>query len=151
AAGAGETRVDAASGQPRTERDASFPWIAGALLGSVAAMWLIYRSVVGDLMLASGMTLVMAAAAFLFSSVAAYMAGLVGSSSNPVSGVTIATLMLASLLLVLAMGVGHPDGPAAALLIGAVLCCVAVMGGDNLQDLKTGQMVGATPWKQQVM
>jgi putative OPT family oligopeptide transporter len=100
---------------------------------------------------AAGMTLVMAVAAFLFSSVAAYMAGLVGSSSNPVSGVTIATLMLASLLLVLAMGVGHPDGPAAALLIGAVVCCAAAMGGDNLQDLKTGQMVGATPWKQQVM
>ncbi len=151
AAGAGETRVDAASGQPRTERDASFPWIAGALLGSVAAMWLIYRSVVGDLMVASGMTLVMAAAAFLFSSVAAYMAGLVGSSSNPVSGVTIATLMLASLLLVAVMGRGHPAGPAATLLIGAVVCCAAAMGGDNLQDLKTGHLVGSTPWKQQIM
>ncbi|MEW6248422.1 MAG: oligopeptide transporter, OPT family [Nitrospirota bacterium] len=151
AAGIGETHAEATSGPPRTERDASFPWIAGALLGSVAAMWLIYRSVVGDLMVASGMTLVMAAAAFLFSSVAAYMAGLVGSSSNPVSGVTIATLMLASLLLVAVMGRGHPAGPAATLLIGAVVCCAAAMGGDNLQDLKTGHLVGSTPWKQQIM
>jgi putative OPT family oligopeptide transporter len=97
------------------------------------------------------MTIVMALAAFLFSSVAAYMAGLVGSSSNPVSGVTIATIMMASLLLVLFMGAGHPAGPAAALVIGAVVCCAAAMGGDNLQDLKTGHLVGATPWKQQVM
>ena len=97
------------------------------------------------------MTIVMTLAAFLFSSVAAYMAGMVGSSSNPVSGVTIATIMLAALLLVLFMGAGHPAGPAAALVIGAVVCCAAAMGGDNLQDLKTGQLVGATPWKQQVM
>jgi putative OPT family oligopeptide transporter len=97
------------------------------------------------------MTAVMVLAAFLFSSVAAYMAGLVGSSSNPVSGVTIATIMLAALLLVLFMGGGHPAGPAAALVIGAVVCCAAAMGGDNLQDLKTGHLVGATPWKQQIM
>jgi putative OPT family oligopeptide transporter len=97
------------------------------------------------------MTIVMTLAAFLFSSVAAYMAGLVGSSSNPVSGVTIATIMVASLLLVLVMGPGHPAGPAAALVIGSVVCCAAAMGGDNLQDLKTGHLVGATPWKQQVM
>jgi putative OPT family oligopeptide transporter len=79
------------------------------------------------------------------------MAGLVGSSSNPVSGVTIATIMVASLLLVVLMGAGHPAGPAATLVIGAVVCCAAAMGGDNLQDLKTGHLVGATPWKQQIM
>src|SRR2546427_797600 len=97
------------------------------------------------------MTVIMVIAAFLFSAVAGYMAGLVGSSSNPVSGVTIATIMLAALLLVLVMGRGNPAGPAAALFIGAVVCCAAAMGGDNLQDLKTGYLVGATPWKQQVM
>jgi putative OPT family oligopeptide transporter len=59
--------------------------------------------------------------------------------------------MVASLLLVLFMGVGHPAGPAATLVIGAVVCCAAAMGGDNLQDLKTGHLVGATPWKQQIM
>jgi putative OPT family oligopeptide transporter len=65
--------------------------------------------------------------------------------------VTIATIMLASLLLLLVMGSQAAAGPAAALLIGAVVCCAAAMGGDNLQDLKTGYLVGATPWKQQVM
>lgn len=59
--------------------------------------------------------------------------------------------MLAALLLVLLMGSGHPAGPAATLVVGAVVCCAAAMGGDNLQDLKTGHLVGATPWKQQVM
>jgi putative OPT family oligopeptide transporter len=119
-------------------------------LSLVPIAW-IYTTVVGRPMIGLLMTIVMALAAFLFSSVAAYMAGLVGSSSNPVSGVTIATIMMVSLLLVLFMGAGHPAGPAAALVIGAVVCCAAAMGGDNLQDLKTGHLVGATPWKQQVM
>lgn len=148
---ASRDRAGAGGPVPRTERDAPLPWIVVPFLTSLLPMWLIYREAVGRPAVAAGMTLVMAVAAFLFSSVAAYMAGLVGSSSNPVSGVTIATLMLASLLLVAVMGAGHPGGPAAALLIGAVVCCAAAMGGDNLQDLKTGHLVGATPWKQQAM
>jgi putative OPT family oligopeptide transporter len=135
----------------RTEQDASFLWIVVPFGLSLLPMAWIYSTVVDSLLLGLLMTIVMALAAFLFSSVAAYMAGMVGSSSNPVSGVTIATIMVAALLLVLFMGVGHPAGPAAALVIGAVVCCAAAMGGDNLQDLKTGHLVGATPWKQQVM
>ena len=135
----------------RTERDAPFWWIVVPFVLSLVPMTWIYITVVGSPAIGLFMTIMMALAAFLFSSVAAYMAGLVGSSSNPVSGVTIATIMLASLLLVLLMGAGHPAGPAAALVIGAVVCCAAAMGGDNLQDLKTGHLVGATPWKQQVM
>jgi putative OPT family oligopeptide transporter len=145
---------EAAAGQtllPRTERDASWPWILGPFLVVLIPMTWLYSSVVDSPFVGFGMVLVMASAAFLFSAVAAYMAGLVGSSSNPVSGVTIATLMLASMLLVFALGIGHPLGPAAALMISAVVCCAAAMGGDNLQDLKTGHLVGATPWKQQVM
>jgi len=135
----------------RTERDAPFWWIVAPFFFSLFPMAWLYTGVVNSPAIGLLMTAVMAVAAFLFSSVAAYMAGLVGSSSNPVSGVTIATIMLASLLLVLFMGAGHPAGPAAALVIGAVVCCAAAMGGDNLQDLKTGHLVGATPWKQQVM
>ncbi len=136
---------------PRTEQDASLGWIVVPFGLSLIPMAWIYSTVVDSPVIGILMTIVMAVAAFLFSSVAAYMAGLVGSSSNPVSGVTIATIMLAALLLVLFMGAGHPAGPAAALVIGAVVCCAAAMGGDNLQDLKTGHLVGATPWKQQVM
>lgn len=135
----------------RTEQDASFLWIVVPFGLSLFPMVWIYSTVVDSALLGLLMTIVMALAAFLFSSVAAYMAGMVGSSSNPVSGVTIATIMIAALLLVFFMGTGHPAGPAAALVIGAVVCCAAAMGGDNLQDLKTGQLVGATPWKQQVM
>jgi len=135
----------------RTERDASLVWIVVPLGLSLIPMAWIYSSVVDSVPIGLVMTIVMALAAFLFSAVAAYMAGLVGSSSNPVSGVTIATIMVASLLLVLFMGAGHSAGPAAALVIGAVVCCAAAMGGDNLQDLKTGHLVGATPWKQQAM
>ena len=135
----------------RTEQDASLWWIVVPFGLSLIPMAWIYTTVVNSPVIGVLMTIVMAVAAFLFSSVAAYMAGLVGSSSNPVSGVTIATIMLAALLLVLFMGAGHPAGPAAALVIGAVVCCAAAMGGDNLQDLKTGHLVGATPWKQQVM
>lgn len=135
----------------RTEQDASLPWIVVPFICSLVPMAWIYSRVVDNLPIGLVMTAVMVLAAFLFSSVAAYMAGLVGSSSNPVSGVTIATIMLAALLLVLFMGAGHPAGPAAALVIGAVVCCAAAMGGDNLQDLKTGHLVGATPWKQQIM
>jgi len=135
----------------RTEQDASLLWIVVPFILSLLPMAWIYTKVVSSPVIGLLMTIVMALAAFLFSSVAAYMAGLVGSSSNPVSGVTIATIMVASLLLVLFMGSGHPAGPAAALVIGAVVCCAAAMGGDNLQDLKTGHLVGATPWKQQVM
>ena len=148
----GSTAAGSRAGSlPRTERDASLPWIVLLTLLSLLPMGLLYQHIVGHPAMAAVMTLVMAVAAFLFAAVAAYMAGLVGSSSNPVSGVTIATIMLAALLLVLVLGRGHPAGPAAALLIGAVVCCAAAMGGDNLQDLKTGHLVGSTPWKQQVM
>ncbi|HEY7129866.1 MAG TPA: oligopeptide transporter, OPT family [Nitrospira sp.] len=144
-------RLSASTVLPRTEQDAPLPWIVVPFVLALLPMAWIYTTVVASVPIGLLMTAMMAVAAFLFSSVAAYMAGLVGSSSNPVSGVTIATIMVASLLLVWFMGVGHPAGPAATLVIGAVVCCAAAMGGDNLQDLKTGHLVGATPWKQQIM
>jgi putative OPT family oligopeptide transporter len=118
---------------------------------TLIAMLVLYNQAIGNLGIALMMTLIMAAASFVFSAVAGYMAGIVGSSSNPVSGVTIATVALSAVLLMLVMGSHDSAGPAAALMIGAVVCCAAAMGGDNLQDLKTGHIVGATPWKQQVM
>ena len=137
---------------PRTERDAGVAWLIGLTVVSLVPMVVLYQSLLGhNLWGGIGLTLLMVVTAFLFSSVAGYMAGLVGSSSNPVSGVTIATIMLAALLLLGILGRDNPAGPAAALLVGAVVCCAAAMGGDNLQDLKTGHLVGATPWKQQVM
>ncbi|GMV52030.1 oligopeptide transporter, OPT family [Nitrospirales bacterium NOB] len=136
----------------RTEQDAGVGWLITLAFLSLVPMGWLYQDLLGHNILAGiGLTFLMALAAFLFSAVAGYMAGLVGSSSNPVSGVTIATIMLASLLLLAMLGQGNPAGPAAALLVGAVVCCAAAMGGDNLQDLKTGYVLGATPWKQQIM
>jgi putative OPT family oligopeptide transporter len=97
------------------------------------------------------MAVIMVIAGFVFSSVSGYMAGLVGSSNNPVSGITISTILFASLVLLAFMGHGSTVGPVAAIMIGAVTCCAAAVAGDNLQDLKAGQLVGATPWRQQVM
>ncbi|MBI1369109.1 MAG: oligopeptide transporter, OPT family [Planctomycetes bacterium] len=133
----------------RTEMDAPLPWIFGALALSVIPLYFVFEHVTHDMGIAAIMALIMLIAGFLFSAVAAYMAGLVGSSNNPVSGVTIATLLTAALLL-LALGVSEATGPTAAILIGAVVCCAAAIGGDNMQDLKTGHLVGATPWKQQI-
>jgi len=79
-------------------------------------------------------------------SVSAYLAGLVGSSNNPVSGITIATILFASAVPLLLLGANSPIGAVAAIMIGAVVCCAAAVGGDNLQDLKAGYLVGATPW-----
>jgi putative OPT family oligopeptide transporter len=135
----------------RTEQDAKSSWVLGLAGLSLVLMVGVYQAVLANMTAAVLLTGIMAVAAFLFSAVAAYMAGLVGSSSNPVSGVTIATIMMASLLLVFILGPGNPTGPAATLLVAAVVCCAAAMGGDNLQDLKTGHIVGATPWKQQIM
>lgn len=89
---------------PRTEQDAPSLWIVVPFALSLLPMAWIYSTVVDNFLLGLLMTIVMALAAFLFSSVAAYMAGMVGSSSNPVSGVTIATIMIAALLLVFFMG-----------------------------------------------
>jgi putative OPT family oligopeptide transporter len=79
------------------------------------------------------------------------MAGLVGSSNNPISGVTIATILMAALLLAALLGTDSIIGPAAAVLIGAVVACSAAIAGDNMQDLKAGRILGATPYKQQIM
>jgi putative OPT family oligopeptide transporter len=97
------------------------------------------------------MAVTMVVTGFIFSGVAAYMAGLVGSSNNPLSGLTIATVVVSALLLVLLMGKGAVNGPAAAIIVGSVVCCAGAIAGDNMQDLKAGQIVGATPYRQQIM
>ena len=86
---------------------------------------------------------------FFFAAVSARMVGLVGSSNNPISGMTIATLVVSTLALKETGAVGA-SGMVAAIAIGSVVCIVAAMAGDTAQDLKTGHILGATPWKQQI-
>ena len=143
----------AGAGQPvaHTERDIPMKFILIGLVLFTVPLLILYQSIVGNWLVSVPMTVIMIVAGFLFVSVSAYMAGLVGSSNNPVSGITIATILFAALVLVLLLGRDSEIGPVAAIMIGAVVCCAACVGGDNLQDLKCGYIVGATPWKQQVM
>lgn len=155
---------------PRTERDMPINVVGtGTLLLALPILavfvLVIDRSALGItpglywLVLALG-TVFALLAGFLFASVAGYMAGLVGSSNNPISGVTIATILSISLILYLLLGlqveftVSAPQALAAAataILVGAVVACAAAIAGDNMQDLKAGRIVGATPRQQQIM
>ncbi|MEE8308305.1 MAG: oligopeptide transporter, OPT family, partial [Gammaproteobacteria bacterium] len=145
---------DMAGGQTdiaRTEKDMPMKWILILIIGSVVPLFLLYQVFVQQIHVSITMAVIMLVTGFVFSAVAGYMAGLVGSSNNPISGVTIATVLVSSLLLVVLMGSDAKNGPAAAIIIGSVVCCAAAIAGDNMQDLKAGSIVGATPWKQQVM
>lgn len=86
---------------------------------------------------------------FFFATVSSRMVGLVGSSNNPVSGMTIATLLVSSLILK-GMGIIGQTGMTAAIAIGGIICIIAAISGDTSQDLKTGYILGATPRKQQI-
>ena len=136
---------------PRTEQDTPMKWVMIGIGLLLIPIFLIYYKEIDILSVALIMAVIMVLGGFLFSAVAGYMAGLVGSSNNPISGVTIATVLTAALLLAALMGTGSAKGPAAAILIGAVVCCAAAIAGDNMQDLKAGNVLGATPRKQQIM
>ncbi len=143
---------DAAPVTDHRDMDTPMNIVLIAIAVFVVPIFLLYWNIVDSLGIALIMTLLMVVTGFLFSSVAAYMAGLVGSSNNPISGITIATILFASLLLSALMGQeGASLGPAAAIMIGGVVCSAAAIAGDNMQDLKAGYIVGATPWRQQVM
>ncbi len=154
---------------PRTERDTPIHLVLIGTIALAIPILVVFFYVIDQDRLAIDSTryvitivvgvLFSLVAGFLFSSVAGYMAGLVGSSNNPVSGVTIASILCISFILLGILGsavdLADPDKAAAAaataLLVGAVVCCASAIAGDNMQDLKAGHIVGATPWKQQVM
>ncbi|HUD88771.1 MAG TPA: oligopeptide transporter, OPT family, partial [Xanthobacteraceae bacterium] len=139
------------SGVPDTERDLPMGAVLLCIALFVVPLFLLYHAVVGSIGVSVAMAVIMVIAGFLFSSVSGYMAGLVGSSNNPVSGITICTILFASLVLMWMVGGNSAIGAVAVVFIGAVVCCAAAVAGDNLQDLKCGQLIGATPWRQQVM
>lgn len=135
----------------RTERDAPMGWVLVLTALAVVPIYAVFDIVVGSFGVSAAMAVIMLVAGFFFAAVAGYMAGLVGSSNNPISGVTIATLLFTSLLLLGMLGADSAVGPAAAVFVGAVVACAAAISGDTMQDLKAGYIVGATPWRQQIM
>lgn len=131
-------------------RDLPFSVILAGILGSALVLvWLFSQhlpSMISSILVVLAVLLI----SFLFSAVAAHMAGLLGSSNNPVSGVTIATIVLIALVLMVAQ-VEASIGAMTTILVGSVVCSAAAIGGDNMQDLKAGHVLKASPLKQQVV
>ena len=130
-------------GVARTERSLSMPVALGGAFLVAVLLWLT-PSIPITLIAA----IVIVIFGFFFATVSSRMVGLVGSSNNPVSGMAIATLLIATLLLK-AAGQTGVQGMIVAISIGTVICIVAAMAGDTSQDLKTGYIIGATPLYQQ--
>ena len=86
---------------------------------------------------------------FFFAAVSGNLVGMIGSSNNPISGLTLATLIVAALMMVI-VGVKGIEGVAAVLGVAAVVCVSSAVAGEMLQDLKVGHILGGTPWKMQI-
>lgn len=128
----------------RTQQDLPMPILLVIILAIVILIWLIPTFPVNPVG-----SLIIVIFGFFFASVSSRMVGLIGSSNNPVSGMAIATLIIATLLLKLT-GTDGTTGMVGAIAIGGVICVIAAIAGDTSQDLKTGFIVGATPKKQQI-
>ena len=136
------SRTDS-EGVPRTDRDLPMKWVLLGVVGIVIAIWLLPGTELHFLGAAMAVLF-----GFFFVVVSARIVGIVGSSSNPVSGMTIATLLVTCMIL-LYFGVDGVTGMVTAMSVGAVVCIAVCMSGDIAQDLKTGYLLGATPAKQQ--
>ncbi len=132
----------------RTELDLPTPLTLGTLAAAAVGTVVLYWALTDDIAVALTAGVVMVGASFFFVAVSSYIVGLVGSSNNPVSGMTICALLFSSGVLLL-FGMSGTTGIIAALGVAGVVCCAAATAGDTSQDLKTGFLVGATPWKQQ--
>ena len=130
--------------QKRTERDLDIRFVIGGIILFALLIWLVPALPISF----SGAWLVILFG-FFFATVSSRMVGLVGSSNNPVSGMTIATLLLVTAWLKATNTIGMP-GMIAAISIASVICIVAALAGDTSQDLKTGFLLGATPRRQQI-
>lgn len=130
--------------EKRTERDLDIRFVIGGIILFALLIWLVPALPISF----SGAWLVILFG-FFFATVSSRMVGLVGSSNNPVSGMTIATLLLVTAWLKVTNTIGMP-GMIAAISIASVICIVAALAGDTSQDLKTGFLLGATPRRQQI-
>lgn len=128
----------------RIERDLPYSSTIIAIVALVIPIALLYyyfsHSVIGAIVSAVVMTI----AGFLFAAVAGFLVGTIGSSNNPISGLTLSTLIVAAILMVI-VGVQGAFGIAAVLGVAAVVCCSSGVAGDIIQDLKTGHILGGTP------
>jgi putative OPT family oligopeptide transporter len=148
---------DGGAAAVRTEFDTPINYVFIVVGVAIVPLFLIFNFALAEypdrIMISAIMTVMMLIFGFIFSSVAGYMAGLVGSSNNPISGVTIATVIVSALILLQLMGnegIAARLGPIAVMYLAGLICSAAAIAGDNMQDLKCGHVVGATPWRQQL-
>lgn len=132
----------------RTDRDLPNSVVGVAFAVVAAGTFVLYRSVTGSVSVAVTAGVVMLVSSLFFVAVSSYICGLVGSSNNPISGTTICALMFSSVVLLI-LGMTGSAGILGALGVASIVCCAAATAGDTSQDLKTGQLVGATPRLQQ--
>jgi putative OPT family oligopeptide transporter len=133
----------------RTEKDLSFKVVLLGIAGIFVLMvglYYYFTGVVGGAVLAA---VVMLITGFFFAAVSGNLVGMIGSSNNPISGLTLATTIIAALTMVI-IGVKGVEGVAAVLAVAAVVCVSSAVAGEMLQDLKVGHILGGTPWKMQV-
>jgi len=133
----------------RTDQDIKFNWIVIGILLTGVATFFIYNFYARNVAAAATATIVMIVAGFFFAAVSGYLVGIIGSSNNPISGLTLSALLVAALLMV-ALGQTGQAGVAAVLGVAGVVCVSSAVAGEMLQDLKVGHILGGTPWKMQV-
>jgi putative OPT family oligopeptide transporter len=132
----------------RLEKDLNIKVVLLLLGLTFILMMFIYKIFAGTWPPAILAAVVMAIAGFFFAAVSGNLVGTIGSSNNPISGLTLSTLIIAALLMVL-VGVTGVSGVAAVLGVAAVVCVSSAVAGEMLQDLKVGHILGGTPWKMQ--
>jgi putative OPT family oligopeptide transporter len=133
----------------RTERDIQIQWVLAAIIGASVLTFGLYWYFAKDAVAALVAAVLMIVVGFLFAAVSGYLVGLIGSSNNPISGLTLSTVIVAALLMVI-LGQKGTSGVAAVLGVAGVICVSAAVAGEMLQDLKVGHILGGTPWKMQV-
>ena len=133
----------------RTDKDLPFPSIIIAIIALIIPMVFLYNVFTKSIGPSLVATLVMIVMGLLFAAVAGYLVGIIGSSSNPISGLTLTSLLIAALMMVL-MGQKGASGIAAVIGVAAIVCCVAGVAGDMIQDWKVGHILGGTPWRMQI-
>ena len=135
----------------RTEKDLPFSYVLIGIISVAVVTFLITYFVFGTGLapaLASATILIILA--FFFAAISGYLVGIIGSSNNPISGLTLTALVTTALILVV-IGVDAQHGGVAAVLgVAAIVCVAAAVAGEMLQDLKAGHILGGTPWKMQV-
>ncbi|MGM0668416.1 MAG: OPT family oligopeptide transporter [Gemmatimonadota bacterium] len=136
-------------GTDRTDVDLDLKKVFMAIGVTAIGCFALYYHFSGSMAGAVTLTVVMVILGFLFAAVAGYLVGLIGSSNNPVSGLTLSALLIAAVLMVL-MGVTDVRGVAGVLGVAGVVCCAAAIAGDMMQDLKVGHILGGTPWRMQI-